>query len=105
MGGAMLLRAQINSVDDIMLNPSILEGRSLQNVKSSVQGSDGWVNSVMNKTRGTDKGWVYRQVNSSGQETGKLIQYHPGTQRHFNGAPYWKVSDGNTVFRYTAKKP
>jgi len=39
------------------------------------------------KTRGTDKGWVLRQVNGRGQETGRLIQYHPGSRRHFGGAP------------------
>lgn len=58
----------------------------------------------MYRTRGSDKGWGYRQVNSSGQETGKLIQYHPGTHRHFNGAPYWMVSDGTNVFYYVAKR-
>lgn len=62
--------------------------------------SKGWINDIMRKTRSSDKGWVLRQVNSKGQETGKLIQYHPGSRRHFGGEPYWKVSDGKNTFRY-----
>ena len=57
---------------------------------------------LSSKTRGDDKGWVYRQVNSSGQPTGKLIQYHPGSVRHFEGNPYWKVSNGTSTFRFPA---
>ena len=56
----------------------------------------------MTKTRGVDKGWVFRQVNANGQPTGRLIQYQPGTPRHFGSNPYWKVSDGANVFRFPA---
>lgn len=64
--------------------------------------SKGWTNDVMRKTRGSDKGWVLREVTNKGQETGRLIQYHPGSRRHFGGKPYWKVSDGKKTFRYPA---
>ncbi|WP_026703622.1 RHS repeat-associated core domain-containing protein [Flavobacterium soli] len=92
----------IRSVEDIMDNPSLLKGRSYENIRATLSNTEGWVNSSMTKTRGADKGWVLRQVNSRGQETGKLIQYHPGSRRKYNGAPYWKVSDGTDTYRFPA---
>ncbi|RYD53623.1 MAG: hypothetical protein EOP52_05675 [Sphingobacteriales bacterium] len=94
----------LESVDDVMTNPNLIDGHSYAYVRNILGKSKGWVNSVMRKTRGTDKGWVLRQVNNKGQETGKLIQYHPGSRRHFGGNPYWKVSDGASTFRFPAAK-
>jgi hypothetical protein len=45
---------------------------------------------------------VLHQGNGRGKETGRLIQYQPGSRRHFGGAPYWKVSDGANTFRFSA---
>lgn len=46
------------------------------------------------------EGWVLREMNSTGTDyTGRMIQYHPGTPRHFNGMPYWKVSTGTEIIR------
>lgn len=92
----------LESVDDVMANPNLLQGQSYGYVRNMLGKSKGWMNSFMRKTRGTDKGWVLRQVNSRGQETGKLIEYHPGTHRHFGGKPYWKVSDGTRTTRFPA---
>ncbi|MEE4001807.1 RHS repeat-associated core domain-containing protein, partial [Tenacibaculum sp. FZY0031] len=92
-----------STVDDIMANPNLLKGNSYIDVRKALNGSDGWINSVMKRTRGTDKGWVFRQVNSKGQPTGKVIQYHPGSRRHFGGNPYWKVSNGTTTTRIPVK--
>ena len=92
----------LQSVDDVIANPSLLKGQNYAQVRGILNGSKGWVNSAMTKTRGVDKGWVFRQVNANGQPTGRLIQYHPGTHRHFGGNPYWKVSDGANVFRFLA---
>ncbi|MFC3357011.1 hypothetical protein [Sphingobacterium zeae] len=92
----------LERVDDVLTNPILLQGQSYGYVRNMLGKSEGWVNSVMTKTRGADKGWVLRQVNSRGQETGRLIQYHPGSRRHFGGAPYWKVSDGANTFRFPA---
>lgn len=92
----------LESVDDVMANPSLLQGKSYFYVRNMLSKSKGWINDIMRKTRGSDKGWVLRQVNSKGQETGKLIQYHSGSRRHFGGKPYWKVSDGKNTFRFPA---
>lgn len=85
----------IRSVDDILSNPDILMGRSLGDVQKAVGGTTGWKHTEMLKTRSADKGWVFRELGGKGEYSGKNIQYHPGTQRHYNGNPYWKVSNGD----------
>ena len=36
-----------------------------------------------------------RELNSRGNEfTVRYIQYHLGSPRHYEGAPYWKISSG-----------
>ena len=36
-----------------------------------------------------------RELNSRGNEfTDRYIQYHQWSPRHYEGAPYWKVSSG-----------
>ena len=50
---------------------------------------------VMRKTRGGNKRFTLRELNSRGNEfTVRYIQYHPGSPRHYEGAPYWKISSG-----------
>jgi len=40
-------------------------------------------------------------MNKAGTDfTGRMIQYHPGTARHFGGALYWKVSSGSGTVRF-----
>ncbi|WP_213277795.1 RHS repeat-associated core domain-containing protein [Chryseobacterium indologenes] len=85
----------LESVDDVMANPNLLEGKSYGYVRSILGNSKNWVNDVMRKSTRAN-GWVLREMNSKGTDfTDKMIQYHPGTPRHFNGQPYWKVSAGN----------
>jgi len=60
----------LESVDDVLTSPSLLQGQSYGYVRNMLGKSEGWVNSDMTKTRGTDKGWGLRQVNGRGQETG-----------------------------------
>ena len=49
----------------------------------------------MSKTRGDNKGFTLRELNSRGNEfTDRYIQYHPGSPRHYEVAYYWKVSSG-----------
>lgn len=89
----------LNSVDDVLANPNLLQGKSLEQVQSVLSNSKNWVSDVMRKSTRAD-GWVLREMNQAGTDfTGRMIQYHPGTPRHFGGAPYWKVSSGNGTFR------
>ncbi len=91
----------INSVDDVIANPQLLKGQSLDQVKTLLGNSEGWVNDVMRRsTTNPNGGWVLREMNKAGTDfTGRMIQYHPGTSRHFGGAPYWKVSSGSGTVR------
>lgn len=95
----------LESVNDIMANPKLLENKSLLEVKSLVGNSDGWVNDVMRRSSRAE-GWMLRELNSRGSDfSGRMLQYHPGTPRHFGGNPYWKVSNGiNGTIRIEIKK-
>jgi hypothetical protein len=88
-------------INDILDNPQLLNGKSINEVKNQIGSSEGWINDVMRRsTSNPNGGWILREVNGLGTDfTGRMIQYHPGTLRHFNGAPYWKVSNGSTVVR------
>lgn len=85
----------IQSIDDILMNPEMLTGRSLKEVQKAIGGTKGWQATEMSRTRSLDKGWVFRELGGKGEYSGKNIQYHPGTHRHFKGEPYWKVSNGD----------
>ena len=97
-----LVGSLFESVSDVMTNPNLLSGKSLYQVRGVLNGSKGWVDDVMKHTRSSDKGWVFKKINTFGNPTGHRIQYHPGSRRHFGGNPYWKISNGNTVTRVPA---
>ncbi len=89
----------LESVDDVMVNPNLLGGQSYGYVRSMLGDSKNWVNDIMRQSSRAD-GWILRELNKTGDNfTGRMIQYHPGTPRHFGGTPYWKVSSGNGTFR------
>ena len=53
-----------------------------------------WEKGIMHHSR-FEKGTVYRQMvmhPKGANPTGQQIQYHPGSRRHFNKHPYWKVT-------------
>ena len=92
---AGIVGTSLRSVDDVIANPSLLEGRSLSEVKEILKDTPGWEEGQMKRTRSADKGWTLYQLNPRGTDpTDLYIQFHPGTHRHFNGKPYWKVSSG-----------
>lgn len=49
---------------------------------------------------------MLREMNSKGSDyTGRMIQYHPGSSRHYKSSPYWKVSSGTGgTTRYPVNK-
>ena len=85
----------IESVEDVFSNPSSLEGRNLERVQSEIGDTPGWIQDVMRSSRShPEGGWVLRELNRRGDNfTDRMIQYHPGTWRHFDGKAYWKVSE------------
>ena len=90
----VLSEDSIESVEDVFSNPSLLEGRSLEQVMSEIGDAQGWIHDVMHDSNThPEGGWVLRELNRRGDNyTGRMIQYHPGTPRHFEGRPYWKIS-------------
>ena len=89
-------KGPIKNIDEVMENPNILKGHTPETFLKEIGGTPkGWKQDVMRKTRGDNKGFTLRELNSRGNEfTDRYIQYHPGSPRHYEGAPYWKVSSG-----------
>lgn len=88
-------KQNLESVEDVMKNPDVLKGRGPEEVESILRGSKGWEVGTLNKGRSAGSGWTFRELNSRGTDyTGRYIQWHPGSSRHFGGSPYWKVSNG-----------
>ena len=91
----------LESVDDVFANPLLLKGITPSQLMSRINKSDKWVVGTMNKTRSENKGFTLRELNSRGTDyTDRYIQYHPGTPRHFNGQPYWKVHSGSVKDKF-----
>ena len=92
----------LQSVEDVMVNPYLLERQSLMQTKGMLGTSQGWINDVMRRsTTHPNGGWVLREMNKAGTDfTGRMIQYNSGTRRHFGGVPYWKVSSGSGTVRF-----
>jgi len=84
----------LETADDVLANPLLLQGRGAAEVRMAIGGTPGWVDDVMrHSTTHPEGGWVFREMNAGGTDfTGRMIQFHPGTSRHFGGSPYWKVS-------------
>ncbi len=92
------------TADEIIDNPSILEGKSFDQVRNLLRDTTGWEEGMLNKGRHQEQGWTLHELNVRGDNyTDRYIQYHPGGGRHFDGLPYWKVSSGpNGTQRFPA---
>jgi hypothetical protein len=88
--------AVLESVDDVIVNPSLLAGKHPAQVENVLRGSPGWETGTLGRGRSAGSGWTFREMNSRGTDyTGRYIQWSPGSLRHFGGEPYWKVSSGD----------
>lgn len=84
----------LESPNDVIASPRLLEGRHPGTIAEMFKDS-GWEVGSLRKGRNAGSGWTSRELNARGSDyTGRYIQWHPGSRRHFGGAPYWKVSDG-----------
>ena len=87
--------SELRSVEDVMVNPQLLAGRSPEEVDAIIGNTPGWQVGTLRKGRSSGSGWTMRELNSRGNDhTDRYIQWHPGSPRHFDGRPYWKVSNG-----------
>jgi hypothetical protein len=89
------VRATIRHADDVLTNPDLLRGRSLDEVRSILEGSPGWEVRTLGRGLNRGTGWRLLKVTPEGNPTGAYIRYNPGGGHHGPG-PYWRVSDGRT---------
>jgi hypothetical protein len=101
------------TLEEVIDNPSLLEGQHFDTASSWLKITKphdaNWVETGLGKGDHAGQGWIYREVLPNGEYSGTMIQYHPGSVRHFGGQPYWKVSnsfsDKPTVRVPAASKP
>jgi hypothetical protein len=83
--------AEINSVDNVLDNPSLLEGKSPGEVRDALGEVPGWQQETLGQGTHEGQGWVLREYDANGNPTGRVIRWHPGGGRHGTD-PYWRVS-------------
>lgn len=81
----------IKSVEDIMVNPHLLEGKTLAQVQEPLRAEPKWRVETLGKGAHKGQGWVLREYTEEGKPTGRMIRWHPGGGRHGPG-PYWRVN-------------
>ncbi|MDL2214721.1 hypothetical protein LJC00_00845 [Dysgonomonas sp. OttesenSCG-928-M03] len=94
------------TIDKVFENPRLLDGVSKEAVQRQLGNTDGWETGTLKQGRNQGQGWTLRELNSQKTDyTDKYIQYSPGSRRHFNGDPYFKISSGKIgTTRYPAAK-
>ena len=87
-------------------DPYVLEALDPADVAAYYSEIPGWDVGGLRRGRSKGLGLIVRQLNPQGTEpTGLMLEFHPGTRRHFNGQPYWKVSQGNKkTVRFTSTR-
>ncbi|QVK19282.1 DNRLRE domain-containing protein [Mycoplasmatota bacterium] len=89
-GGKIADTFSTRYLNNIVTNPSAIEGQSLTKVKMATRLSSKYKVGVMQRSKSNPYGG-FTATNKMNVSYG-YIQYHPGTLRHYNGAPYWKVT-------------
>jgi RHS repeat-associated protein len=85
---------RINTLDDVVRNPGLLEGRAPGQIVDAIESSPHWQRGTMLRSASRpDEGLTLREINRNGNPTGRYIQWHPGGGHH-GPHPYWKVSSG-----------
>jgi RHS repeat-associated protein len=85
----------------ILNNPNLLEGVTLGQAEQIIGQNQNWRWEPSRQGAHAGQGRVYRQYNSRGQETGRMIRWHPGSTHHpeFGGRPHWSVNAGHGTIR------
>lgn len=96
--GMMTMRRPCNdftSPMDPFSNPRMLQNMKVSDVVGYYSRQPGWKIGRLGRGRHQGEGITIRQLAPNGNDvTDLLIQWHPGSVRHFGGKPYWKVSQG-----------
>jgi len=75
-----------NTLYGIIHNPKRIQKYSIEEFKKIVNNSS-WKSGTLMKGNHVGEGF------KAYDNRGNLIQWHPGTSRHFDGEAYWKVSN------------
>ena len=82
---------RIDSVEDILTDPELLRNKTLEEVQGPLDGGlENWRVEGLRRGDSKGKGWVLREYTRNGNETGRMIRYHPGGGRH-GPEPYRRV--------------
>ena len=84
----------LQSIDDVMVNPRILRGKSPLQVEGIIGKTKGWKVETLGKGSQKRKGWVFREYSTKGVPTGRMLRWHPGGGHH-GPKPYWRVTGYN----------
>lgn len=66
------------TIEEIIKNPDSLKGKSPQEVEALVKDAKNWRVETLRHGGKRGQGWVLREYGANGQETGRLIKWHPG---------------------------
>ncbi|MBL6991825.1 MAG: hypothetical protein ISR65_18730 [Bacteriovoracaceae bacterium] len=87
-------RSMIKSLNDIFMKPSKLKKLTTDQVTKFAK-HEGWHIGTLGRGSKKGQGLIVRKLNSAGNPTDKMIQWHPGGGHH-GTQPYWKLSSGET---------
>lgn len=62
-------------------------------IEALVQGNSAWRIEQLGRGSHAGTGMILREVNTNGDLTDRIVQWHPGGGYH-GSQPYWKVSSG-----------
>ncbi|HYM01040.1 MAG TPA: hypothetical protein VEZ90_18925 [Blastocatellia bacterium] len=69
----------IESVEDIFNDPTVLNGKTVEDVAPKIRGTPGWEEEGMRHSKiNPGGGWIFREYTEGKQETGRMIQFSPG---------------------------
>ena len=86
---------RIDSVEDILTDPELLRNKTLRELQGLLGATPtNWRVERLRRGGSKGKGWVLREYTRNGNETGRMIRYHPGGGRHGPG-PYWRVMNSS----------
>jgi hypothetical protein len=85
----------MESINDVLANPQLLNGKTAAEVQAVLGKTPGWSVETLGKGAHQGQGWVLREYNAAGNQTGRMLRWHPGGGHH-GPNPYWRVNTHNT---------
>ena len=84
--------SRFRTVADVMENPNVLNGVSLDQIKSNLTYGKNWRVTTLGKGSNKGGGYKLEELLGNGKLSGRQIRYNPGSQSGRKGGdPYWRV--------------